>query len=168
MDLASTNDGKTMRRNSLRQNSLRDDGGFTVVELGIALSAFAVIAAVSIGGFRQYAEATSARKAAVQVASDVGLTRSFAIQRREAISLVVNESALTYVVRDTAGTVLMRRDFGIGMDVTINSLRVNTTGDSLTFNSRGLLSQGTAQVNIGRRDHTQQVVVNALGRTTLN
>lgn len=147
---------------------MRRDEGFSVVELSIALSAMAIVGAVSFGAFRQYAEATSARKAAVQIAADVGLTRSFAIQRREDISLVVDESALTYVVRDTTGTVLMRRDFSAASEIGLTSLLVNTTGDSLTFNSRGLLSQGSVQVDVARHDHTQQVVVNALGRTTLN
>lgn len=157
-----------MRRQNLTLHTRLDERGFTVVELGIALSAMAVIAAVSIGAFRQYAEATSARKAAVQIAADVGLTRSFAIQRRENVSLIVDESTLTYVVRDATGTVLMRRDFGTATDINLSTVVINTTGDSLTFNSRGLLSQGTARFNLSRHDHVQQVDVNALGRTTLN
>jgi len=159
---------REMRRDRLQRTAGRDERGFTIVELGIALSALAVIAAVSIGAFRQYAEATSARKAAVQIAADIGLTRSFAIQRREPVSLVLDETALTYVVRDTAGTVLMRRDFSGVAEYGLSTVIINTTGDSLTFNSRGLMSQGTARFNVTRRDHAQQVDVNALGRTTLN
>jgi Tfp pilus assembly protein FimT len=151
------------------QNGLRDTRGFTVVELAIALSTMAVITAVGLGSFRQYAESMSARKAAVQFAADIGLTRSFAIQRREDVSLVVDESALTYVVRDANGTVLMRRDFsGTDADLVLTHLTLNTTGDSLTFNSRGLLSTGTARATLGRRDRSHEVVVNGLGRTTLN
>ena len=157
-----------MRRDSRQHGRALDDRGFTIVEFGIAMSAFAIIAAVSLGAFRQYAEATAARKAAVQMAADVSLTRSFAIQRRENVSMVLDESNLTYVVRDTAGTVLMRRDFGTGMEMPLSGLRVSTTGDSLTFNSRGLLTQGTAQINVARQTHIQQLTVNALGRTDIN
>lgn len=158
---------KMIRRNDT-QRRWEDERGFTVVELGIAISAFAVIAAVSLGTFRQFAEATSARKAAVQIAADVGLTRSFAIQRRADVSMVVDESNLTYVIRDGSGQVLMRRDFGTGSEISLSVLEISTTGDSLTFNSRGLLSQGTVRFDVGRRDHTQQLDVNALGRTAIN
>ena len=167
-NLASPEKDKKMTRN-VGQNGLRDTRGFTVVELAIALSSMAVLTAVALGSFRQYAESMSARKAAVQFAADVGLTRSFAIQRRQDVSLVVDESALTYVVRDASGTVLMRRDFsGTDVDLTLTQLTMNTTGDSLTFNSRGLLSTGTAQATLARRDRSHQVAVNGLGRTTLN
>ena len=140
------------------------------MEFAIALSSMAVVSAVALGAFRQYSESMSARKAAVQFASDVGLTRSFAIQRREDVSLVVNESGRTYVVRDAAGTVFMRRDFSgtANADLALTSMVLNTTGDSLTFNSRGLLSTGTARATLARRDRSHQVTVNGLGRTTLN
>ncbi|MDX1394842.1 MAG: GspH/FimT family pseudopilin [Gemmatimonadota bacterium] len=157
-----------MRRDSRQNRHTLDDRGFTLVEFGIAMSAFAIVAAVSIGAFRQYAEATAARKAAVQMAADVALTRSFAIQRREDVSMVVDETNLRYVIRDAAGTVFMRREFGTTTETPLSGLRVSTTGDSLTFNSRGLLAQGTAQINVARQTHTQQLRINALGRTDIN
>ena len=159
---------KTMKRENVIQNGFRDARGFTIVELGIAMSVMAIVGAVSIGAFRQFAEATTTRKAAVQLAADVGLTRSFAIQRRQAVSLVLDEGNLTYVVRDNSGTVLMRRDFSGTSDMMLNAMTINTSGDSLTFNSRGLLTTGTARVVVQRRDRSHRVDVNALGRTTLN
>ncbi|MFV1988237.1 MAG: GspH/FimT family pseudopilin [Gemmatimonadota bacterium] len=155
---------------NVKKNGVRDSRGFTVVELTIALSSMAVLTAITLGSFRQYSEAMSARKAAVQFAADVGLTRSFAIQRRENVSLVVNEDARTYVVRDTSGTVLMRRDFSgtAEAELALTQLTLNTSGDSLTFNSRGLLSSGTAEATLIRRDRSHHVTVNGLGRTTLN
>lgn len=157
-----------MERRHRTQTMRRDQRGFTVVELAIALTTMAILSAISIGTFRQYAEATSARKAAVQIAADIALTRSFAIQRRENVSLVMDESDLAYVVRDEAGTVLTRRAFNVGSEVMLDLMTLNTSGDSLTFNSRGLLNNGTAQVVVGRRSRSHQVDVNALGRTTLN
>jgi Tfp pilus assembly protein FimT len=142
--------------------------GFTVVELSIALATVAVLAAVGVGGFRQYGDAMSARKAAVQLAADVGLTRSFAIQRRENVSLVIDETNLTYVVRDTAGTVLMRRAFGAGTEIPLTVLLMNTAGDSLTFNSRGLMSNNSAVITVQRFTRTHTVGINALGRIDLN
>ncbi len=145
-----------------------DELGFTVTELMISLAVTAILTAVGMGAFRQYAESSAARKAAVQLAADVGLTRSLAIQRRENVSMVLDETNLTYVVRDTAGTVLMRRDFGTGAEVPLSSLTVNTGGDSLTFNSRGLLVGGSASIVVQRASRSHQIDVNVLGRAALN
>lgn len=142
--------------------------GFTLIELGVSLATTGVLLAIGFGAFRQYAEATTARKASVQLAADVGLTRSFAIQRRENISLVANEANLSYVIRDTAGVLLMRRNFGTGSDLLLTSFKVSTAGDSLTFNSRGLLLGGRAEVELARRGRSHEVEVNALGRTKID
>lgn len=139
-----------------------------MTEMAISLGITAILTVVGFGAFRQYAESTAARKAAVQLAADVGLTRSLAIQRRENVSMVLDESALTYVVRDTLGTVMTRRDFGTGTEIPLSSLTVNTAGDSLTFNARGLLVGGSASIVVQRSSRSHQVDVNVLGRTALN
>ena len=54
-------------------------------------------------------------------------------------------------------------------DLALTSLDVATTGDSLTFNSRGiLLTGGTPRVNVTRRSRTRSVVFNVLGRSRIN
>ncbi len=127
-----------------------------------------VLLAMGYGAFRQYAEAATARKASLQLAGDVSLTRSFAIQRRESVSLVADEANRNYVIRDTTGTVLMQRNFGAGSDLPLTSVAVSTAGDSLTFNSRGLLLGGRAEVALGRRGRSHVVEINALGRTKID
>ena len=142
--------------------------GFTVVELAVSVATTSVLLAMGYGAFRQYAEAATARKASLQVAGDVSLTRSFAIQRRESVSLVADEANRTYVIRDTTGTLLMQRNFGTGSDLPLTSVVVSTAGDSLTFNSRGLLQGGQATVVLGRRSRSHTVQINALGRTKID
>lgn len=143
-------------------------GGFTLLELAISLATTAVLVAIAYGTFRQYAEATVSRKAAVQMAADVGLARSHAIQRRENVSLVAQTSARRYVVRDTTGQRFTARDFGPGSELLLDTMAVSTGGDSLTFNGRGLLMGGTAQVTVARGTHSHQILINGLGRTTVN
>ena len=143
-------------------------GGFTVVELLISLATTGVLLAMGYGSFRQYAEAVTARKASLQFAADVGLTRSIAIQRRASISLVADVNNLDYVIRDQAGTVLMRRDFGRGSDLPLSQMTISTAGDSLTFNSRGLLTGGRAEAVMARRGRSHLVEINALGRTSVD
>ena len=142
--------------------------GFTVVELAVSLAMTSVLLAMGYGAFRQYAEAAIARKASLQLAGDVSLTRSFAIQRRQSVSLVADEANRTYVIRDTSGTLLMQRNFGTGSDLPLTSVVVSTAGDSLTFNSRGLLQGGQATVVLGRRSRSHTVQINALGRTKID
>lgn len=142
--------------------------GFTLVELAISMATTAILLAIGYGAMREYAEATAARKAAVQVAADIALARSHAIQQRENISLVATEPTREYEVRDRAGTVVARRYFGDGAELMLTSLDVTRAGDSLTFNSRGLLVGGTGRVTLVRGTRTHDVLVNALGRTDVN
>lgn len=157
-----------MRLGRAPRHALRRNDGFTVVELAISLATTAILVAIGYGAFREYAEATVARKVAVQVAADIGLARSHAIQRRENVSLVATPATRQYVVRDTTGTVFDRRNFGAGSDLPIDTMIFSTSGDSLTFNSRGLLLGGTAEVVVGRGGRSHQIRVNGLGRTTVN
>lgn len=142
--------------------------GFTVVELAVSIATTSVLLAMGYGAFRQYAEAVTARKASQQFAADVGLTRSFAIQRRASISLAADVKDLEYEIRDQAGTVLMRRDFGPTSDLPLSRMWISAAGDSLTFNSRGLLVSGRTEVVLGRRGRVHVVEINALGRTTVH
>lgn len=155
----------------IERNSRRTFGrseGFTVVELAISLATTAILVAIGYGAFREYAEATISRKVALQMAGDIGLARSHAIQGRENVSLVATVAGQRYVVRDTLGTVFTRRDFGPGSRLPLDTMSVSATGDSLTFNSRGLLVGGTAQVVVGRGTRSHRISVNGLGRTSVN
>lgn len=157
--------GRTRRAEQGRKLGRR---GFTVVELAVSMATTGVLLAMGYGAFRQYAEAATARKASLQLAADVSLTRSFAIQRRESVSLVADEANRNYVIRDTAGTVLMQRNFGAGSDLPLTNVVVSTPGDSVSFNSRGLLVPASAEVVLGRRGRSHVVRINALGRTTID
>lgn len=142
-----------------------DHSGFTVVEATIALVISAVLASVGMHGFQQYRERTGLNRAGIVLQNDVALTRSLAIRDRRNVSLVANETLRDYVVRDTSGTVLHERRLGSGTDLAISSLDVATTGDSLTFDSRGLLvTPGTVQIDFSRGPHDRQLLLNAFGR----
>lgn len=124
-----------------------------------------VLFAFSYGGYRQFNQAVVVKKAAGVVGSDVALVRSMAIERRANVSLVATESERGYVIRDTSGVILARRSFDFAAALPLDLLNVETAGDSLTFNSRGLLvSAGSVQITIGRGERQRTVQVNALGR----
>lgn len=145
------------------------EAGFTLPELLIVVVVTSIAAAFGVSGYAQYRESISTRRAAEAIAADVQVARSLAIQTRSPISLVATELQRRYVVRDTAGNELHWRTFGAGSDIQLTGLDVATSGDSLTFDSRGLLLSGnTAQIMVTRETRTRTVTLNALGRSVVN
>lgn len=143
--------------------------GITVPELLMVLAVTGIVSAFGVLGYAQYRESISARRAAEAIAADVQVARSLAIQTRSPISLVATEAQRRYVVRDTAGNEFHWRDFDAGSDIRLTGLDVATAGDSLTFDSRGILLSGnTAQVTVTRRTRVRTVTLNALGRSIIN
>lgn len=139
--------------------------GFTIIELLIAIVMVTVLLSLVYGGYRQFNEAIVVKKAAGVLGADVALTRSYAIQRRSNVSLVADETVPDYMIRDTSGSILMRRSFDRTSDLPLDRLDVKAGGDSLTFNSRGLLLAGAGiEVDVGRGERDRTVSVNALGR----
>ncbi len=142
--------------------------GFTLMELMIAMAIGTTLTLFGITAFKQWSEAGTVEKAARVVAADVALTRQYAIQRRESVSLVADEANQAYQIRTNGGVVLLRRAFDAANDLPLTQLDVRLPGDSIAFNSRGLVSNaGTAQVDVGRLARTQRVSFNALGRTRI-
>jgi len=142
--------------------------GFTILELMIAMAIGTTLTLFGIVAMKQWSEAGTVEKAARVVAADVALTRQYAIQRRESVSLVADEANQSYQVRSTGGVVLLRREFDAANDIPLSQLDVRLPGDSIAFNSRGLVSNaGAAQVDVGRQGRTQRVSFNALGRSRI-
>ncbi|MFQ5691397.1 MAG: Tfp pilus assembly protein FimT/FimU [Gemmatimonadota bacterium] len=139
--------------------------GFTVLELLIAVTILAVITSVGLEGYRQFREATAVEHAAKQIGADLWLTRSFAIQRRTNVSLVADEAARTYRIRDTTGVVLARRFFDRDSALPLDSLSINLAGDSVTFNARGLQVGNGAQIEVARGGRARTLTMNAMGRS---
>lgn len=145
------------------------EAGLTLPEMLIVVSVTGIISAFALGGYQQYQESISARRAAEAVVADVQVARSLAIQMRAPVSLVATESQQRYVVRDTAGNEYHWRAFDAGSDIRLSGLDVATTGDSLTFDSRGILLSGnSAQITVTRLSKQRTVTLNALGRSVVN
>lgn len=151
--------GKRRRRSTL------GEGGFTLIEMLIAISILSLVLLVGSQSIMTLRERTVTDRAAATVGSDVALTRSLAIRTRSNVSLAANETAITYEIRDTAGTVFQNREFTPDADLPLTKLDVRLTGDSLTFNSRGLLvGAGGGEIDVFGRTRSRRVVFNALAR----
>ena len=142
--------------------------GFTIMELLIAVVLTGIVAAVGHAGFRQFNEAITTQKAIRVISADLSLTRSYAIRRRSDVSLVADESNLSYTIRDVDGTVFAQRDFQRDSGLPLTMLNVAAPGDSVTFNSRGLLvGVPGVEIEVGRHGRVRNLFMNALGRVNI-
>ena len=148
---------------------VRNDG-FTLVEMLIALTLISLALAIGASALRGYRETTIARRAASIIAGDLAVTRSAAIKLRRNVSLVAREDSLSYIIRPEGGSALRPpRLFGTEAELSLNSLNVRLPGDSLTFNSRGILiSAGERRIDVGQSSRFLSIEFNLLGRTRIS
>ena len=99
------------------------------------------------------------------------LTRSYAVQRRYPVSLVVDPTNRRMYIREDGTTVLRTLDLGEASDLEVATLDSNLDGDSLTFDARGLCAKcgvtGKA-ITLDARGSTYDITFNALGRWKSN
>lgn len=128
-----------------------------------------IILGVGFSGFRDYREATVVDRAVEAVAADVRLARSFAIQRRGPVSMIVDEAARTYALRDESTTdTLLERRFDAASELPLTVLDV-VDDDRLVFDSRGILTAtATVRIDVGAGDRQRSIAVSRLGRTKLD
>jgi prepilin-type N-terminal cleavage/methylation domain-containing protein len=145
-----------MRRNN--------QSGFTLVEVLISLTIVSILVLMSNTAFRNFRQRTILNRAARVVAADAALTRTYAIRGRANVSMVADEANQRYEIRDGSGKVLKTRQFDGDSDLPLDSLNVRLTGDSLTFNARGMLVTAFALIDVGTISGSKTVQVNGLGR----
>jgi prepilin-type N-terminal cleavage/methylation domain-containing protein len=138
--------------------------GFTLVELLIGITIMSVVGLIANTSFRNFRQRTILNRAAQVVAADAALTRTYAIRERGNVSLVADENTQSYQIRNASGTVLKSRWFDGDSDLPLDSLNILNTGDSLTFNARGMLVSAFAIIDVGSDAGSKRVVVNGLGR----
>lgn len=144
--------------------SRHTERGFTLVELLIVMSIVSLSLLIANSSYMAFRESSTLSRAARIIAADAGLARSYAIRNRTSVSLVATESNRAYVLRDASGTVYLNRDFAGSSEITLETLDIKLPGDSITFNSRGLLTTGSAAVEMTRGNGGREVTLNAIAR----
>lgn len=145
----------------------RNERGLTLIELLMAMVMLAILLGIGFQGLQAFNESAIPDRAATAIAGDITLTRSYAIQRGQDVSLVADEANRSYEIQTAGGDVLQRRTFSASTDLPLTVLDVQTGSDEITFNSRGMLTGGlsSATIDIARFDTERRIQVTALGRT---
>ena len=151
----------------MRPGDRTSERGFTLVEMLIVVTILSLVSLMANTSFRNFRERAILNRAASVVAADMALTRSYAIRERRNVSLVADEASRSYAIRTDAGDTLAVRSFDSSSDLAIDSLNVLAAGDSITFNSRGLLLTAGAQIDVGRASGDRRVQVNGVGRARI-
>ena len=115
-------------------------GGFTLLELLVVITIAAIVITAGTLAFSDYFQRDSARRAAQVFAQDLTAARSYAIRVNEPVVIRFYEGSLWYeVVSPVDSTEIARRRFGTNGDIELSGLTLDLNGDTLVFDSRGMV-----------------------------
>lgn len=152
---------------------VRPDRGFSLLEVLAVLMIGTVSLVIASQIYRSFLDRSTARRSATVFARDLSLARANAIQVRTEVVIRFSESGLAYVVENAQGRELARREFGPGEDLPLSGLDLQTTGDSVVFNGRGILDMSGIGGSLGTatftaRGSTYTVAFNATGASRID
>jgi len=142
---------------------VRESSGFSIIELLIAVTIIGFLAMVSYPSLRAFRANAVVHRAAAVLLGDITTTRTQAIKRHENVSLVADTASRSYLIRAADGTVVGGRVFDSGSDLSLSYMSVSNAGDSLTFNSRGLLTSALGIIDMSTGEDTVRVILNLVG-----
>lgn len=124
-------------------------GGFTLIEITVALFIMTLTLAGMSVSFSNYNAATSARRAAEVFSQDLSVSRSYAVRTRDTVKVVFSESIPGYTIASVGGDTLIVRIFTASSDFKLDTLDLQVTGDSIFFDTRGRIYFGGISGSIG-------------------
>lgn len=114
--------------------------GFTLIELLVVVTVAAVVITMGTLAFSDYFQRDSARRAAQVFAQDLTAARSQAVRAQEKVVVRFSEVGLWYeVMTAQTATEIARRRFGTNADIDLSGVTLDTVGDSIVFDTRGML-----------------------------
>lgn len=149
------------------------DRGFSLLEVMVVLMIGAGSLVIASQIYGSFLDESTARRSAMVFARDLSLARANSLQVRSDVVVRFSEDVLEYVVEIVGGRELVRREFGPGEDLPLSSLDLQTTGDSLVFNGRGILDMSSIGGSLGTatfsaRGSTYMVSFNATGASRVD
>jgi len=141
-------------------------GGFSLVELIIAIALVAIVTAISLPAFNRYSANADLKTAARAVAADLSSARQTAVtENRDVYRLTFNVAGNTYALSrtDTAATLWTKSVASYGNGVALSAVNFGG-GVVVSFQKRGTMTSGSATLQNGLGS-TAVVTVNFTGRT---
>ncbi len=146
--------------------------GFSLIELTVVLILASVTLGMGISGMSEYRQRVAAHHAAQLFVRDLSLARAQAVRGRESVVIRFFESSRWYSISTmTTGTELIRRRFNVNADIGLAAIDLEIPGDTLFFNSRGVLSGVSGQLGtatFATQGETYAVSFNSLGASRVD
>jgi prepilin-type N-terminal cleavage/methylation domain-containing protein len=136
------------------------NGGFTTVELLIAMVVLAVLAALAAPSFNEQMARRRVEGVATDLSTDLQFSRSQAVAERNAIRLVTENSGSRYRIVNTAGTTLKTVNLPAGLTLT-NAITVSYDQLRGTSNATQIVVSNT------RTAAQLRVDTSAMGRVSI-
>ena len=116
-----------------------------------------ITTAFAMLSFSGYFQRSSVQRAAQIFARDLTVARATAVRTQQPVVIRFYESSRWYVVETLeSNTEIVRRRFGANADIDLSAIDLQFTGDSVSFNSRGVADLtgaagvlGVARFNLG-------------------
>jgi prepilin-type N-terminal cleavage/methylation domain-containing protein len=141
----------------------RHRGGFTLAEVLIVVLIIGIAIAMAVPRMQGVLHQSAIESALNSVASDVTLARLRAVHNARRASLVVNAAGTGYsVVVDSAGTPTTFKTVSFATDY--KGLTLSPVNDTVVFDSRGMLVQGTGTIRATRQGRTDSLTISGVGR----
>lgn len=155
------------------QEPVKRGAGFTLLEILVVLVILGITLAVVATTFNRYLDRSQARHAAEIFAQDLTAARNTASRSRQRVTVDFDEGNRSYLVRVEAGDTLFHRFFDDGAELTLSSLNLQMTGDSVAFNGQGIADLSGAGGTLGRAvftsgNTTYAVSFNSMGSSRVN
>ena len=141
----------------------RHRGGFTLAEVLIVVLIIGIALAMAAPRMQGVLHQSAIESALNSVASDVTLARLRAVRTASRTVLVVNSAGTGYsVIVDPSGTPSTFKTVSFATDY--KGLTLSPVNDTVVFDSRGMLVQGTGTIRATRQGRTDSLTISGVGR----
>jgi type IV fimbrial biogenesis protein FimT len=142
----------------------RHRGGFTLAEVLVVVVIIGIALAMAVPRMQGVLHRSSVESALNSVASDITLARLRAVRAATRAALVVNSTGTGYsvVVDPRSGTPQTLKTVSFSNDY--KGLTLSPVNDSVAFDSRGMLVQGSGTIRATRQGRTDSLTISGVGR----
>jgi type II secretory pathway pseudopilin PulG len=115
----------------------------------VVLMIMGITLAVVATTFNRYLDRSSAKRAAEVFGQDLTAARNMAARSRQTVVVDFDEGNRSYLVRVMDGDTILYRFFDNDSDITLGSMNLQLTGDSVAFDSQGFADLSGASGSLG-------------------